>query len=396
MREPENRIEEADAPALLEAASAHLSRRIGAAVRLTWQERIPDYAHVLRCSVEAPDSAALPATIILKIPQRASRLARLMNDAAGLDFLNRMADGTPRICPRFFGADPVGGFMLSEDLGSETLLTVLMADRTGARGVAEAALMSLACTLADVACSTRNQMAEYDSLRASYGEREPHMNFDCAGHLSRSYGEVIRCLASLDFHPPSEFGQDYADSCSPLTPPTPFFAYTNFDSSPNNTAWSRDAGRVRIFDFDHGTYRMALLDGACLRMMQTYPDVYALPADLAASLEAAYRARLLPAFPEAGDDSLWDRATATAHAFWTLYFVIGYLPPILSGSLGEDFLWPKRQILKVLREFGRADGALRSIRAVTERLEVALTARWGAIHGEEAVALRPFPALTAC
>jgi hypothetical protein len=395
MREPNHRIEEADAPALLATASDCLSRRMGTLVRLTWQERIRDYPHVLRCAVETGAGVDLPATIILKSPQRASRLARLMNDAAGLDFLNRIADGKPDTCPRFFGADPVGGFMLSEDLGPETLTPVLLADGPDSHVEATAALLSLARTLAEVAVATGDRAAEYDSLRAAYGEREPHMNFDCAGHLTQSFDELTGCLASFDIPLPNEFGHDYADLCELLAAPAPFLAYTVFDNSPGNTIWSREMGRARVFDFDHGAYRMMLLDGACPRLMQTYPDVFSIPSTITDQMEAIYRHTLATAFPETEDDRLWERAMAGACAFWTIYYVIGYLPRILDGTLAEDFLWPKRQILKVLRELSRAPGAFQNLRVAADALQGTVYARWRAIHGEEALAIRPFPALDA-
>jgi hypothetical protein len=81
-----------------------------------------------------------------------------------------------------------------------------------------------------------------------------------------------------------------------------------------------------------------------------------------------------------------------------LYFVIGYLPRLLDGSLAEDFLWPKRQILKVLGEFRRVaseTGAFPHLYTAACGLEEVLTARWRALHGADILAIRPFPALAA-
>jgi len=64
--------------------------------------------------------------------------------------------------------------------------------------------------------------------------------------------------------------------------------------------------------------------------------------------------------------------------------------------LAEDFLWPKRQILKVLGEFCRVaseTGVFPHLYAAAGGLGEALTAQWRSVHGADALAILPFPAL---
>jgi len=99
--------------------------------------------------------------------------------------------------------------------------------------------------------------------------------------------------------------------------PEGFLVYTQGDPCPGNDRFS--AGRLRLFDFEFGMFRHALLDGSYWRaLFPTCSHANRLPAPFIRQLEETYRAELAKSCIAARDEERFQRAMAEACAYWTL------------------------------------------------------------------------------
>ncbi len=96
-------------------------------------------------------------------------------------------------------------------------------------------------------------------------------------------------------------------------------------------------GAVRLFDFEGGYVRHALIDGVFGRMR--FPSCWCagqLPAYLPPRMEQAYRVALAQGCPAAADDTLFYRAIVEACIYWLIKFDSWYP---LSVILERDEEW---------------------------------------------------------
>lgn len=389
--EPGNTISPDDLPVLLRAAESVVAGSTGPPVTLDTPEIIPRYAHVLRCLAHTATGEALP--LILKIPQKQSRRARLMHDAATLDFLNRLTDEqSVSLWPHLYGVDHKHNLVVSEDRGCVTLTDALFASPSpSSRPVAEAALLQHAEALATLASITRNREAEFEAIRATYGPREDHLNFDFGRQLEAAIQRLPELLSAWNIAAPSGWESERHALAHSLTDlDSPFRALTVFDSFTDNTVLSDKT--VILIDFDSAAFRPAVLDIAAPRLTPPGREIHAIPTTLADQIESAYRRVLSEACPQAQDDRIFYRAMAEARAFWMLYYLQGY-GPVIVRSPEQNLDWMKRQIIRELRGFLQTAGksySLPSLTSLAARLEERLTALWNTDGVNE---LTPFPAL---
>lgn len=347
---------------------------------------------VYRCVVhEAPLGA--PASVIVKRvggggetydPNAADGPdVRLFNEWAGLQFLDRLA-GERSPAARFYGGDRMAGLVVLEDLGAGAHLDeILLGDDPAA---AERALVGLATTLGRMHALTAGKTEEYYQLRASLGPMER----DIASYdwLVPRFRDMAAALG-VALQPGTE--DDLEALRSTLHAPGPFLAYTHADACPDNCVYAD--GVVRLFDFEGGYVRHALIDGVFARMR--FPSCWCageLPAHLLPRVEQAYRVVLTQGCPAAADDILFYRVVIEACIYWLIKFDSWYP---LSTIVERDEEWDMATIRqRLLFRFGIVAQAVQSIDHLPAlgATITAMTARLQSLWGTETQPMPYYPA----
>jgi hypothetical protein len=307
---------------LIASVEKTLTERFGGPVHLSREEvlRGSERSRVLRSRVlEGPEGA--PARVIIKhVPgdedhsydpddaRPFSPAWRFFNDWTGAQFLSAVS-GDPPVCPRFYGGDRAKGFIILEDLGEgENLADVLLGDDPAR---AEQALLAFVATLGRMHAATIGCEAEYRSLRSALAG-------DCleSAPTGPAYPRFREGCDAIGISLPPSFEAALEVVTASMRAPGPFLAYTHGDPCPDNNRYI--GGHLRLFDFEFGSFRHALRDGAYGRVpFPTCWCVNRLPADVPPRMEAVYRSELAKGCPEANDDTRFRRAVVEASAHWT-------------------------------------------------------------------------------
>lgn len=389
-----------DWDALLRRAGQVLSRTLGGEVTLGEPERLTDEGRrnlLLRCRVvSAPQGS--PTSLVLKQAHReeyrpedpGSWAARgFFRDWAGLQFLGEAA-GDATGCPRFYGGDREVGFVLMEDLGAGEDLAHRLLE--GTAGEAEEGLLLLAEVLGRMHAATGGREAEYLRIRgalSAWGDESRARLMDEAQEVR---GKIEEICASLGVNAGDAFGADVERIGRAIGEPGPFLAYTHGDPCPDNTLLR--GGALRLFDYEFGRYRHALLDGVYGRIR--FPTCWCvgdIPEAVVDRMEAAYRKELAAGCPAAEDD-LYGKAVTEACGYWLLDLLNDTLETALES---EDETWgiaTRRQ--RLVRRLGAfADlseraGHLPGLCDVSRALLDHLRTRWAG----EPVELPMYPAFS--
>ncbi len=219
--------------------------------------------------------------------------------------------GDDALAPRFYGGDRRAGLIVIEDLGSGDRPDQLLLGSDPA--AAEEAMVELAATLGTMHARSVGRQAEFDRIRDALGRRPPDEG-DRAASLAKALHATVDVLGIV---PRTGLDAELQALTASIHDPGPFLAYTHGDPCPDN--WLRVDGKLRLLDFETGAFRHALLDGVYGRIH--FPTCWCVnrsPAHVPQRMEAAYRAELRQGCPEAGDDTLFDRAVVEACAYWTI------------------------------------------------------------------------------
>jgi hypothetical protein len=120
-----------------------------------------------------------------------------------------------------------------------------------------------------------------------------------------------------------------------LQSPGPWLALVHGDACPDNILLAED-GEAKLIDFEFSSPGHALIDAAYWRM--GFPTCWCagrIPAAVSQRIDAAYRAALAHAVPEAADRSAFQKESAIIGAVW----MFGVLAWLLEGALKEDTNW---------------------------------------------------------
>ncbi len=379
---------------LVAVAEQVLTNSLNGVVRLAAPEPLDasPRSTVYRCAVLAAPHGA-PVSIIVKRAGGEGETynsnatdgpaVRLFNEWAGLQFLDRLAgDASP--AARFYGGDRAAGLVVLEDLGAGGRLDgILLGDEPV---VAERALIGLATTLGRMHALTAGRTEEYYHLRASLGPMER----DIASYdwLTPRFRDMAAALG-VALQPGT--ADDLETLRSTLRDPGPFLAYTHADACPDNCVYAD--GVVRLFDFEGGYIRHALLDGVFARMR--FPSCWCagqLPAYLPPRMEQAYRTALARGCPAAADDTLFYRAVVEACVYWLITFDRWYP---LSTILERDEEWDMATIRqRLLLRFGIVAQTMRDIDHLPAlgATITAMTARLQSLWADETAPMPYYPA----
>lgn len=207
---------------------------------------------------------------------------------------------------------------------------------------AEAALLEHIALIGRLHASTIGKYAEYAAIRTSL--KPPATSADLfadpwpvarqspvtTAELDRRI-EAYRVLcAQLGIRLPIAVGDQISlvAQCVEVTP-TPWLALCQGDQNgPGGTL--RLDGHLRLYDFDCGQFRHALLEG--VPGQSTWGCLMRIPPAIVRQMEQVYRSVLAASHPQVQDDRCFREAMVAAHARWHLFQILHRL----LGCLIED------------------------------------------------------------
>jgi hypothetical protein len=296
----------------------------GEQIRLDGSAR--PHSRLIRCSVvAAPDQA--PETVMVKSFQECAWKAwkgaydpneqhqgstawRFFNEWAGMQFVQRLPSERP-LAPRLHGGDRAAGLIVMEDLGEGGCLADLLFGTDPVR--AEAGLVEAAATVGQLHAASLGRAEEYRDLRASFGAYDWDFPWNRRAELDRQVQEVKRELQaacdSVGVSVPAGMDGEWSSMLT-LYEPGSLFAFSA-DLGPDHYRYVD--GRPRFIDFEASKYEPAFVDALIGRFV--FPSSYLvnrLPPEMAPRMEAAYRAELVKACPEARDDRWFNTSLVNA------------------------------------------------------------------------------------
>lgn len=372
--------------------SSHFERPIRLAlldVYTTWMDRI------LRCRVLSP-GGELPETVIVKHsvprPEPAHdgwHLYAILNDwAAGL-YLGQIT-GTVPLGPRFYCADLLHRIVVMEDLGTGTTpdtFALLFGD--DAELAAESLLdhVALLGQLHAATCRTaRGYLPIRDGLGTPEPERPLYSNPWSRARLRTSTKEEIldavgRYNATLEtvgvlVSPGAE--QEIALVTAEIEDqPGDFLAYCKGDQEIPNDA-IRVGARLRLFDFNVGGLRHALIEGMPGRM--TWGCHGRIPEDLIARMDDVYQKELAKGCSAAANAKTYRHAMALAAARWHLFHVTSRLAEAVRVDMARGPLATLRQQFlgwtDAFVTLAGDDGTVPALAETARKLAIRLRQQW--------------------
>jgi hypothetical protein len=222
--------------------------------------------------------------------------------------------------------DLATGTLVFEDLGTgaASLVDPLL---RGNAATAEDALLGYATALARLHAETVNCLAAYHEIgRTIFGAtlRERALGYSVEA-------EAADIVARLGHAPPADELQLLS---SRLRDPGPWLSLTHGDPCPDNALLV--AGRIRLIDFEFAQPSHALRDGLYWRI--GFPTCWCagrVPSDVAARIDAVYRAELARAIPMAIDDRSYRAEQAYMAAVW-MFTCLSWR---LDAALKSDESW---------------------------------------------------------
>ncbi len=267
---------------------------------------------LLEKPVDAPQHIIVKAMPMAESISEASNTASedsfqlFFNDWAGLQLLSEIAPH-PALAPCFYAGNKAHGLIVMEDLGTGNgLHHLLLADNPEA---AEEAAVQYAATVGKMHAATIGKQEAFSHIRQELGP----VDIPDYAWISSALWEAIH---TLNVAPAAGMEDELQQLTSIMENPGPFSAYTHGDPCPDNIYIGT---AVKLFDFEFGAYRHALIEGVYARMpFPTCWCVSRLPAHIIHRMETRYRMELAKGCPAAHDDRLFAQAVAAACAYWTI------------------------------------------------------------------------------
>jgi hypothetical protein len=350
---------------------------------------------VLRCRVAGP-STSLPDTVIVK----QSTCGAAVEDMAAALFLEPLPHQPP-LAPRCYGGDLAIQMVVLEDLGDgdspNTLEHVLGPDPDAAA----AALIDHIRQVAQLHAATAGRQAEYARIRAALRPiatpkplyQDPWSNargLEIAETERRqaceNYGGGLRAVGLTV--PAGVIDEIEMVTDQVEVDPGPFLVFCQGDvNTPGHCV--RQAGGLRLFDFDAGGFRHAFLEGLAGRL--TWGCMSRIPTDVVGAMDRAYRTALAERCADVREDAAYQQAVVMAAARWHIFHVVWRLPTARERDYLRGLSTLRQQMLawldafvEVVDLFGQTPHLGSSARALAGCLRV----QWPA----EAVQLPSYPA----
>ncbi|HZS10023.1 MAG TPA: hypothetical protein VFD58_34665 [Blastocatellia bacterium] len=386
-------ISESDVSAIVAAGERILSERLGRGVRLRAGEvHHTGKSTVVRCRhINPPDD--LPASFIAKRPAPdrdvpAAHSSALLSEWAALELLTLLSDGQP-VAPRFYGGNLKAGVIVMEDLGDDAGSDTLALVKGNDPARAEAALVEHAALIGRLHALSADGIADYQRIRERLGAARAvtglfahpwpsaRLQKSAAGEINSVIKAYQTILESVGIRAREGVREEIARvSAAVEEEPGPFLALCQGDQ--NLPGGSRRCdGRLRLYDFDCGGFRHALLEGLPGRL--SWGCVMRIPDRVIERMEPAYRRELVKGCAVAADDDVFHRAMIEAAARWHVFQVLSRLPDCLTVDATRGPTTRRQQFLAWMDGFAgmtREFGLMTALGDAARELAARMHERW--------------------
>ena len=299
------------------------------------------------------------------------RIENLRRERAALSLLAGSG-----VAPALLAADDGVELVVMADLGGTSLEAMLLGDDAGA---ATGAVVALGDTLGALHAWTLGREDEH--LRALAASGSPCPDRERYGTWTGVDGwdDIEDDAASLGLPDARGARHDVEWVRERLSNPGPFLALTHTDPSPCNAVVT--ANGVVLVDWEGAGFRHVGLDAAWLHFpFPNYSAHYAvLPSHVVRASDAAYRARLAAAVPEARSDQGYDEMLAVGLAA-ALVVRAQRLPVLAAPGQTPHDSWRRRtqlvQQIEVFVNHCTATGLCPALGAWFAEISEAMTRRW--------------------
>lgn len=307
----------------------------------------------------------------------------LFNDWAAAEFLNNVPSMIP-LSPLLYGGSREFGLLVLEDLGDGEAPNTSAALLGDDPELAEQTLIEHVSLLGQLHAATIGREEEYRRVRRQLGAlpkperlyQDPWADARNNPVQASEVAEAIKLyqtvFANLGVRPVAGVADEIELVTSTVEAcPKRFLAFCKGDQNAAGD-YIRRKGQPRLFDFNAGGYRHALIEGMPGRM--TWGCMMRLPARLLPLLDAAYQAEFVLKHPDISAE-MFRRAMVEAGARWHVFHVVHRLPDALASDRQRGLTTLRQQVMAWLtafadlaEEFGGMPALGASARRMVERL----------------------------
>jgi 8-oxo-dGTP pyrophosphatase MutT (NUDIX family) len=280
------------------------------------------------------------------------------------------------VAPALLAADDGLELVVMTDHGGTSLEALLLGDDADA---ATGAVVALGDTLGGLHAWTLGREDEHLRALAASGSPRPHRERYGTWAGVDGWDDIEEAAVNLGLPDPRSARYDVERVRERLLDPGPFLALTHTDPSPCNAVMT--ATGVVLVDWEGSGFRHVGLDAAWLHFpFPNYSAHYAvLPGHVVRSADAAYRARLAAALPEARSDPGYEEMLAVGLAA-ALVVRSQRLPVLAAPDQAPYDSWRRRtqlvQQIEVFLNHCTATGLFPALGAWFAELSDAMTRRW--------------------
>jgi hypothetical protein len=183
-----------------------------------------------------------------------------------------------------------------------------------------------------------------------------------ASEVAEAISSYSATFASLGLRPQPGVDDEIARVTTVVEAnPGPFLAYCKGDQNVAGD-YIRRQTKPRLFDFDQGGFRHALIEGMPGRM--TWGCQMRIPERVQSDMEKAYQAALSRGFAEVADDRVFYRGMVEAAARWNILHIIHRIPTALSGDYQRGLTTLRQQVVAWLEAFADLSGERQELQAL--------------------------------
>jgi hypothetical protein len=325
---------------------------------------------VIRCRVDG-QAVRAPASIIIKYFRDDTTLG--YSDWASLQFLTELPT-VHELTPRYLGGDVEGRLFLQEDLGEAKCLGDVLAEYDPK--AAGAALRAVAQCMAHVQGACFGQEELFLMAREALPGAEAvgrHVEAErWLGHRDK----MVRWLQATGCEAPDGLQHCLDEvSCVYAEPDPALLTFSHGDPAPSNNHIAED--RVRLLDFEYGTFRHVLYD------LSAWSVLCPLPTAVLADMVQCFRGELGGTCPRMQDGNEFRQAWAALCIYRGFAMLTWISPDVLQQDRpwGDGGGWTcRRAVYAAMARVRDATASVARYRPVYEtasRLVQALELRYG-------------------
>ncbi|WEO93358.2 hypothetical protein A6P39_004575 [Streptomyces sp. FXJ1.172] len=267
--------------------------------------------------------------------------------------------------PEVLAVDADVPLLVMADLGNApTLADVLLgSDPT----VAEDGLLAWASGLGRLAAESLHRRADLTRLWSRYDKGVP--SWEDEPWIAQNAAALLALLDSAGIAAPPGLAEELARIGTAGGEEYP--AFTPGDTCPDNNLLTSEG--LRLIDFEAACYQSVFLTAAYCRMpFSSCWCVFALPAEMAAEIEQAYRAEVVGVYPALAEDEVWQAGMRQAIAVWTVDATVRLLPRTVEDGPLHPTRRPAPTRRQVLRHRWEMASRLEEFPAFAETMQLLL------------------------